>query len=82
MAVGLPVIASETTIDRYYFSNGSVLFFESENADDLAEKVLFLLENPEELKHLVQVANNFLEANRWEKKKEIYLGIIRNLVRK
>ena len=79
MAVGLPVIASKTTIDRYYFSNGSVLFFESGNADDLADKVLFLLQDSEARENQIKVADAFLEQNRWENKRHLYLDIITKL---
>lgn len=79
MAVGLPVVASKTTIDSYYFSNGSVLFFQSGNADDLAEKVLNLIRNPDTRQKQIQVADLFLEQNRWENKKRQYLDIIDKL---
>lgn len=80
MAMNLPVIASKTTIDNYYFSNGSVLFFESDNSDDLAKKVLFLLEDTEARNAQLQIANDFLEKNRWENKKYLYLDIINQLI--
>ena len=79
MAVGLPVVASKTTIDRFYFSNGSVLFFESGNADDLADKVLSLLQHPVARQQQVEVAYAFIEKNRWENKKQLYLDIIDKL---
>jgi glycosyltransferase involved in cell wall biosynthesis len=79
MAVGIPVIASKTTIDSYYFSNGSVLFFQSGNADDLADKVLFLLQDSESRQRQIKVADAFLRQNRWENKKHQYLDIIDKL---
>lgn len=80
MAVGLPVVASKTTIDSYYFSNGSVLFFQSGNADDLAEKVLYLIRNPDARQKQLQLADAFIEENRWEKKKHQYLDLIAKLI--
>lgn len=76
MAVGLPVVASETTIDRFYFSNGSVLFFKSGSSDDLAEKVLHLISCPESRRRQIEVADAFLNENRWENRKHEYLNII------
>ena len=37
MALGIPVIVSRTKIDSYYHDDSMVKFFESENADQLAE---------------------------------------------
>ena len=36
MAVGLPVVASRTRVDEYYFTDEDVVFFEPQNAGDLA----------------------------------------------
>ena len=43
MSMGVPVVASNTRIDQYYFNEQLVQFFESENAEDLAAKILDLL---------------------------------------
>ena len=47
MAMNVPVVASRTRIDEYYFSDRMVQFFESDNAEDLAVKILDLMENPD-----------------------------------
>ena len=44
MAMGVPVIASNTRIDQYYFNGDVVQFFESDVAQDLADKILELSE--------------------------------------
>jgi glycosyltransferase involved in cell wall biosynthesis len=46
MAMGVPVVASNTRIDRHYFDDHLVQFFESGNTEDLAEKILQLIREP------------------------------------
>jgi glycosyltransferase involved in cell wall biosynthesis len=45
-----PVIASDIPSNKAVFSNNEVLFFESTNANDLADKLSYSLMNKEELK--------------------------------
>ncbi|HKK34190.1 MAG TPA: glycosyltransferase family 4 protein [Desulfomicrobiaceae bacterium] len=45
MAVGLPVVASRTRIDEYYFTDEDVAFFEPGNARDLAAQIVSLFED-------------------------------------
>ena len=44
MAMGVPVIASRTQIDEFYFNDQLVEFFEPGSAEDLARKILHLME--------------------------------------
>jgi glycosyltransferase involved in cell wall biosynthesis len=46
IAMGLPVICSDTATMRHYFSDDELLFFESENAEDLARAIRALLTDP------------------------------------
>ena len=46
VALGLPVICSGITTMRHYFSDDEVLFFEPENAADLARAIRALLTDP------------------------------------
>jgi len=54
MAVGVPIIASSTMIDRYYFNDSQILFFKSEDVDDLASKMGMLIEDAELRSRLVE----------------------------
>ena len=55
MAAGLPVIASNISGSAELIEHGkNGLLFESENHIDLAEKILFLYNNREEMKRLAQ----------------------------
>jgi glycosyltransferase involved in cell wall biosynthesis len=46
IALGLPVICSGTDTMRHYFSDDELLFFEPENAEDLARAIRALLTHP------------------------------------
>jgi glycosyltransferase involved in cell wall biosynthesis len=46
IALGLPVICSGTATMRHYFSDDELLFFEQENAEDLARAIRDLLADP------------------------------------
>ena len=52
MSIGVPVVVSGTAVDRYYFDDTVVRFFESGNDEDLANA-------------LCEVLTNRTCANRW-----------------
>ncbi|MFW5879330.1 MAG: glycosyltransferase family 4 protein [bacterium] len=80
MAVGTPVVISRTKIDQHYFDESLVLYFESGNEKDLAEKILFLINNPGKRAMLSNNALEFVKENSWGIKKGIYLDIVDTLV--
>jgi glycosyltransferase involved in cell wall biosynthesis len=80
MTVGIPVIVSNTEIDRYYFDDSMVLFFKSGDVDDLAEKIAALLENIELRKKLVLRGSIFVSKYSWEVKKNAYMELVDRLV--
>ena len=80
MALGVPVIVSDTRIDRYYFSEDIVRFVESGNEHDLARNILELADNPEESRELAARALTFVERNDWGAKKCEYLELADRLV--
>jgi glycosyltransferase involved in cell wall biosynthesis len=46
IALGLPVVCSGTATMRHYFSEDELMFFEPENAEDLARAIRAVLTNP------------------------------------
>jgi glycosyltransferase involved in cell wall biosynthesis len=79
MAMGVPVVASRTRIDQYYFSDDLVEFFESENKQDLADKILGLMHDPARRRSLAEQAGAFIEQNNWDVKKGEYLNLVDGL---
>jgi glycosyltransferase involved in cell wall biosynthesis len=80
MAMGVPVIASSTRIDRYYFDDRVVQFFEAESVKDLAAKILDLVQNPAKCSALRARGAAFIEKNDWDLKKSEYLDAVDRLL--
>ncbi len=79
MAMNVPVIASRTRIDEYYFNENMVQFFESENAEDLATKILDLMQNPARRSALCGCSTQFIAHNNWDVKKHEYMELVDRL---
>jgi glycosyltransferase involved in cell wall biosynthesis len=80
MAMGVPVLVSDTKIDRYYFNDSIVKFFRAGDEQSLSEAMLSLIHSPRIRSSLVRNAAAFLEGNDWESNKIRYLEIVRHLV--
>ena len=79
MAMNVPVIASRTRIDEYYFTDEMVQFFESGSAEDLATKILCLMRSPERRAALCDCSAEFIASNSWGVKKQEYFSIVDRL---
>ena len=82
MAVGVPVLASDTRLHELYFKDGVIEFFESENVEDLAGKILALARNPARCDELRARGRAFIEENNWDVKKGQYLDLVERLAGK
>ena len=80
MAAGVPVIVSETKIDKYYFNDSVVQFFKPEDERDLAGKMLLLIKNRELSDGLAQNALKFVQDYMWDRRKREYLDLVDQLV--
>ena len=80
LALGVPVIASETKVDRFYFSDSVVHFFRSEDPADLARSIVLLRENESLRKQLIQNGLRFAEQNSAQQRKSHYLDLVDRLV--
>jgi glycosyltransferase involved in cell wall biosynthesis len=80
MAMGVPVIASRTRIDEFYFNDQLVEFFEGGNAEDLAAKILDLIERPERAARLRKAGREFIAVNNWDVKQREYFALVDRLV--
>jgi glycosyltransferase involved in cell wall biosynthesis len=79
MALGVPLLVSETEIDRYYFDDSMILFFRSGDECDLADKMALLLENEDVRSKLVRNSLMHVTKNNWDVKKDSYLELIDSL---
>ena len=79
MSLGVPVVVSNTKIDRYYFDDSVVRFFESGNPDALAEAMLDVLRDGESRRQMVARASDYAVRNSWEPRKADYLKLVDSL---
>lgn len=80
MVLGVPVIVSGTKIDRYYFNDSVVKFFEAENIDDLADCMLRLIEDKNARESLAERAEKFVADYVWDKNKDNYFALVDGLI--
>lgn len=79
MAMNVPVVASRTRIDEYYFNDNLVQFFESGNTEDLAAKIHGLMDDPARCNSLRETSSEFIAHNNWDVKKQEYLALVDHL---
>jgi glycosyltransferase involved in cell wall biosynthesis len=79
MAMNVPVLASRTRIDEYYFHDGIVQFFESGNVRDLADKIWLLYEDSGRRAELRSRSSAFIAQNSWDIRQHEYFGLIDRL---
>jgi glycosyltransferase involved in cell wall biosynthesis len=82
LAMHKPVLAPSTTGIRDYFNDGEILFFEGNNADDLAKKLEWAFRNPLELRQLMENGRKVYERNCWDSGREHFISLVENLVQK
>lgn len=80
MSLGVPVVVSSTKIDRYYFNDSMVRFFESGNHEAMAEAVLEVLSNRDLRRRLVSNASEYAIRNTWQNRKGAYLQLVDGLL--
>lgn len=80
MSVGVPVVVSSTKIDRFYFDDSVVRFFESGNSDALAEAMLELIQNEGLRRSMALRASDYAEQNSWAVRKDEYLELVDSLI--
>jgi glycosyltransferase involved in cell wall biosynthesis len=79
VALGLPVICSGIATMRYYFSDDELLFFEPENAEDLARAIRDLLTDPAAAEERAARSRIKLDKLDWPAQKETLVETIEAL---
>jgi glycosyltransferase involved in cell wall biosynthesis len=80
MALGVPVVVSNTRIDRFYFDETVVRFFESGNVEALAAAILELLRTPELRQRQVAHASAYSQQHCWSRRRADYLNLVDELI--
>jgi glycosyltransferase involved in cell wall biosynthesis len=80
MSLGIPVVVSNTKVDRYYFNDSVVRFFESGSPDALAYAMLEVLSDQNLRQQMVAQAFEYVSRNSWDSCKQKYLDLVDSLV--
>jgi glycosyltransferase involved in cell wall biosynthesis/peptidoglycan/xylan/chitin deacetylase (PgdA/CDA1 family) len=76
MSQGIPVVASKTKIDSYYFANGEVRFFQSGDSHAMARAMLDVARDKELAEILSAKGYAYAQRNGWDTKKQEYLDLV------
>jgi glycosyltransferase involved in cell wall biosynthesis len=79
MSVGVPVVVSSTKVDRYYFDESVVRFFDSGDPNALAREMIELLRNLDLRQEMVARASKYAARNCWGSRKGDYLNLVDSL---
>ncbi|HRZ20785.1 MAG TPA: glycosyltransferase, partial [Bacteroidales bacterium] len=82
MSLGVPLIVSATRIDKFYFNDSVVMFFNPGDENDLAGCMLRLARDEGLRNRLRENALSYVKSYSWEKRKFEYLDLVDSLVRK
>lgn len=82
MTMGVPVIVADTKVDRFYFNDQVVTFFEGGNVEDLAGCMARLIQDPEARLRQAERAKEFMRNFDWGTKQKDYLSLVDGLVGK
>jgi glycosyltransferase involved in cell wall biosynthesis len=82
MSLGVPVVVSSTKIDRFYFNDSVVRFFESGKVDALAGALLEMLQDEPLRRRMIANAVEYAAANSWNVRKNDYLELVDGLIDK
>ena len=82
VALGIPVVCSDTETIRAYFDDGMLAFFRPGDERDLAARLVELYHHPERRRALGERANTFNERFSWDSQKLKYYESIDSLARR
>jgi len=80
MTMGVPVLSVENKAISYYFNEGELVYYESDDADSFAEKLNFILNNRGKIG---EMKSNIIKAQKrmnWNKEKEKYIDLVKELI--
>ena len=80
LSQGKPVLAPRARGILDYFSPQDLVLFELGDADDLAEKMLYVFENPEEMLKIVERGQEVFRAHNWSSERFRFLSLVDDLL--
>ena len=79
MSQGVPVVVSRTKIDKFYFDDTVVQFFESGNVSAMADTMLQVINDSSLRESLVANGYEYSARNNWDVKRQDYLDLVDSL---
>jgi glycosyltransferase involved in cell wall biosynthesis len=79
MSQGVPVVASRTKIDAFYFEEGIVHFFQSGDSQAMAKAMLDVINSNDLRESLAMRGYEYVKLHSWDQKKKEYLDLIDSL---
>lgn len=76
----MPVIAANTRIDRYYFNDALIKFFQAGSEQSLAEAMLIMIRDQALRKRLAGNALAYVAQHSWDIKRKDYFELVDRLV--
>jgi glycosyltransferase involved in cell wall biosynthesis len=80
MRLGVPIIVSDTKINRHHFDDSTVYFFSSENESELCAAIVRLSRDAELRNSLISNAIQYSRKNDWSRKKYEYISLVESIV--
>jgi glycosyltransferase involved in cell wall biosynthesis len=79
MSQGVPVVASRTAADSYYFNDETVGFFRSGDDEDMARTLLNVIEDRDLRDRMSRSGLEYAARNGWDTRKTEYLDLVDSL---
>jgi glycosyltransferase involved in cell wall biosynthesis/peptidoglycan/xylan/chitin deacetylase (PgdA/CDA1 family) len=79
MSQGVPVVASRTKIDAFYFEEGIVHFFRPGDSQSMAQAMLEVIGSDDLYESLARRGYDYVKRHGWDQKKKEYLDLIDSL---
>ena len=79
LSQGVPVVASRTKIDTFYFEEGTVHFFDSGNPASLASAMLDVASDEKLRSTLISNGIDYVRLHGWQRRQHDYLNLIDSL---
>lgn len=80
LSQGKPVIAPRAPGVLDYFNETGLCFFNLGDAEDLAEKILYVFSHPEEIADMVERGQAVYRAHMWEQERARLIDVVANLL--
>jgi len=79
LAVGLPVVAPSLNVIQRYFNESMVSYFEPENVENMAQRIIELARDSSLRERQVLNADGFFKKYSWSDQQHKYIGIIQEM---